>query len=825
MSNPNPTHGSHRGNQPYGADLHPQPPVAANAVTAPTPSPKASAPSGPVWRTLTVTALNQGKDPRDRSTTAARRLIDILNLSDYAVMIRIGGHDGHLSMEAGVCIDAGFSDRDDRFDGQTGNGHPGSDARRAFPWRKDLTYALSPILTLADEPTIPPLPMRVADAYELRLPLPSESDRSNGRMPTHEPGDEESILDYAEQPIDEPLAFTNGSEGPYDFNHSISPIPLYEELAASDNSIVYLLERANANERNIANALYDPSGGLAFCSFLPNTPPMRFRTLITSPTRVSKGVLSEFKELTGAVLTRVGATEMNRLSTPDPSSLRGYVIPGVVAGVYLRLPVAEEKPFPGMATVPAERKDRPLDPMPRPAADRPIRLGTATLGDGSMTSMALEPTDLATHMQVIGAPGSGKTTFLVNLARELARQGIGFACFSTHRDLMDRVLESAAVPDGYTMLGVDHADTRHVMGVNPLAARDDDEFAMVSAETVAALGDYVDPTNQGFFGERASSAFTLIAEAWRSLMPIVTIPMVTSVLTRRDLCDKLAGKLRSRDEQQARWVHESLCSMSGSDSGELFSWLGSRFNVMHSSPLLMRTLGSISRDPLDLVQLMDAPGGTGLAVNLAGDAMGTSASQFLLASWLIRIRHAMLRRRHPERPFVVMVDEAHAAAFGPLAAMLDQARKFGVCIVVAHQRMGQLNAQLANALEADAGSFVALRTGLADAARAGIRLGGWNVEDLMHMPTFDAAATIQRGGMPTCAFTLHVARPADETEQDRKRLRDRLAASTAELCDESLCDKPFFPSPTTISRIIDWVDAPIQADRDAKGGTGTAVKA
>ena len=195
----------------------------------------------------------------------------------------------------------------------------------------------------------------------------------------------------------------------------------------------------------------DPEGDFDTNTFYPNVPPVRFRMIITSPTRVDKGVLSELKALTFADITRLDRAETKRLQLPDSDALRGYVVPGVIAGTYLRLPVADNGAFPGMATLPREIKDRPLDPMPKPATNRPIRLGTATAGDGRTVDVRIEPTDLVTHMQVLGAPGSGKTTFLVNLGCELARQGIGFAFFSTHRDLMERILETASAPKGYVL--------------------------------------------------------------------------------------------------------------------------------------------------------------------------------------------------------------------------------------------------------------------------------------------------------------------------------------------------------------------------------------
>ena len=83
--------------------------------------------------------------------------------------------------------------------------------------------------------------------------------------------------------------------------------------------------------------------------------------------------------------------------------------------------------------------------------------------------------------------------------------------------------------------------------------------------------------------------------------------------------------------------------------------------------------------------------------------MGGEASRFLLALWLIEFQNAMLRRKHPHQPFVLIIDEAHAAAMGPLAAILDEGRKFGLYVVVAHQRLGQLRSGLADALESDSG--------------------------------------------------------------------------------------------------------------------------
>ena len=68
--------------------------------------------------------------------------------------------------------------------------------------------------------------------------------------------------------------------------------------------------------------------------------------------------------------------------------------------------------------------------------------------------------------------------------------------------------------------------------------------------------------------------------------------------------------------------------------------------------------------------------------------------------------------------------------------------------------MGQLSGELSEALESNAGSFITLRTGLKFAARASKRLNGWPVEELVRLPTLNAAASLLRNGIPTEPFTL-----------------------------------------------------------------------
>ncbi|TPF95880.1 hypothetical protein EP30_10165 [Bifidobacterium sp. UTCIF-39] len=755
------------------------------------------------WITLPVMSLQQGRDRQSRIVTMTRRLIDIVNMNDTTVMIRISSHDGRLNITLAASPDAADSIE-----------CPGPNEESLFAaWADDMRYVFDGIFNLADTTQVFLDPIFTRDAYEATIPLSWTTQWPMMSMPSSTTGrgtgttididDDDTLDDRFLTIMNNDLlysahGFSNGMPSPIDSLHGKDATMLFRTMLAHEGTaITYMMHRADPIGQAMATQLYDRNRDFSQLPAFPNTPPIQFRVTISAPDRVSGAVLSEFKTLTSSDIRHMTMEEYLDSCSPESATLRGNLIPAAGASAFLRLPVADTKPFPGMHSERMPVAPRVLDPMPEPAEDHPIRLGSVLTAEGEHVDVAVEPSDLTRHLHILGAPGSGKTTLLVNLACELADQSVGFIFLSTHRDLMDRIMVNTRQTVDFRTFAVDHANRDQVTPLNPLSDDDDDNmFAMKVNEITNAMKEYIDPTAQGMFGERAASAFSLIAQAYR-MVGAVSIPKVTSTLVRQDLCEKLAVKMRDIDMQTALHIRHELSGLTGSDAQEVFSWLGSRFNVLHSSPMLMNILGS-GMNTIDLVDCMDR--GVGLAVNLAGSELGQSAAQFLLACWLIQVKSAMLRRRHTDKPFVVVIDEAHAAAFGPLASLLDEARKFGVCVVVAHQRVGQLSPRLADALEADAGSFIALRTGLRDASRASAQLGNWPEDELMRMPAFRAAATITRNGVPTEPFTLEVD-PPDDPDDQAARLQRMLSINPYTTNAKGMS----VATPSTISRIIEAI--------------------
>jgi len=112
---------------------------------------------------------------------------------------------------------------------------------------------------------------------------------------------------------------------------------------------------------------------------------------------------------------------------PSAAALAGHAVPAGLANCLVRVPAAGCAPVPGLRTEPAPLQVVALDPVPPPPPRATaVRLGSAWTAAGRRTAVLMDVADLRHHLAVIGAPGTGRTTAIVALARELER--VGLAC-------------------------------------------------------------------------------------------------------------------------------------------------------------------------------------------------------------------------------------------------------------------------------------------------------------------------------------------------------------------------------------------------------------
>jgi hypothetical protein len=314
-------------------------------------------------------------------------------------------------------------------------------------------------------------------------------------------------------------------------------------------------------------------------------------------------------------------------------------------------------------------------------------LGTS--GPGKIVALTNE--QRSRHMHVVGASGSGKSKFLESLIRQDILAGRGLCLIDPHGTLADDVVAwcaSRGADRQRRIHVITPADLGWAAGFNPLRldnviepqARVD---AMVAACAQVWGGEDLSATP--LLKRCLKAVFYVLAV--RELTLVEAVDLITArhgQTLRRALTHDLPNAVF--DAQWNDWN-----AMSARDFLEQFSSTNNRLMEFLSSPVMRRVVGQ-REQVLDLGRAMDED--EIIIVNLKlGGAISEENSKLLgtlIASELFLLaksRSPALAARHP---FTLYVDECYKFITGDIESMLDETRKFGLHVVLSHQRLGQL---------------------------------------------------------------------------------------------------------------------------------------
>lgn len=317
----------------------------------------------------------------------------------------------------------------------------------------------------------------------------------------------------------------------------------------------------------------------------------------------------------------------------------------------------------------------------------PFRLGTTRRGK----PLIMTDEERSRHTHIVGASGTGKSKLIEAMIRQDILAGRGLCLIDPHGTLADAILQFCATRQfqGLRRIHiVEPSDPAWSVGFNPLrldgvteaAARVD---AMVSACAQVWGGENTNSTP--LLKKCLRAVFYALAVREQTLLESVELINSTDPrATRRLLTENLPD-----------YVFDSLWrdfnGLSRREFAEQFSSTNNRLIEFLSSPIVRRIVGQRER-ALDLRQIMD--NGEILIVNLAPRGALSSDNARLLGTLLTSELFLLALARDPEtarrRPFYLYIDECYDFLTGDIERMLDQTRKFGLHLVLAHQRLGQL---------------------------------------------------------------------------------------------------------------------------------------
>src|SRR3989338_4054657 len=308
----------------------------------------------------------------------------------------------------------------------------------------------------------------------------------------------------------------------------------------------------------------------------------------------------------------------------------------------------------------------------------------------------IKRTDRRQHVYVIGQTGTGKSTFLKNIALQDIKSGRGICIVDPHGEFVEEVLTMIPAERANDVIYFNPADSEYPIGFNVLEVPDinNPEYKPIAASSL-----------MGIFTKIWANVWSARMEYIlnNAILALLDNPGSTLLGVQRILVDKEYRK-QEYEQYEPRFRNEAIAPIQN------------KVGQFLSSSLIRNIVGQ-PQSSLNLYEAMNQE--KIILVNVSKGRIGEDNSQLLGAMVITKLQLAAMERvRIPEeerKDFYLYVDEFQNFATDSFASILSEARKYHLNLVMAHQYVGQLvtdtSTRVRDAVFGNVGTLVVFRVG------------------------------------------------------------------------------------------------------------------
>src|SRR3990167_1699466 len=435
--------------------------------------------------------------------------------------------------------------------------------------------------------------------------------------------------------------------------------------------------------------------------------------------------------------------------------------------------------FPDQKNIPTTQLERQASKQvdgPRNISEEGLLLGRNVFR-GIKKPIRLSLEDRGRHMYVVGQTGTGKSTFLENLALQDMLAGRGFAFVDPHGDTVDRLMSMVPKERTEDIIYFSPADMEYPMGLNLFEFYMPEQKDFLIQEAINMLYKLYDPQHQGIIGPRYEHWFRNAALTVMSNPEGGTFIDIPKVFTDKQYERHL--KQFVTDQTVLDFWNKEMAQTADFHKSEVLGWFVSKFGAFLSNAMMRNIIGQ-QKSSFNLRQIMDD--GKILLVNLSKGRTGELNSKLLGMVFVMKFQAAAMSRasvhESERRDFTLYVDEFQNFSTESFADILSEARKYGLSLTVANQFTTQLSDEIRDAVFGNVGTIVSFRVGTNDAEFLAKQFApAFDSEDLQRLPNYNTVMRMLISGVPARPFSMTTIPPLGTPNRQLAQALKQLSAA------------------------------------------------
>jgi len=386
-------------------------------------------------------------------------------------------------------------------------------------------------------------------------------------------------------------------------------------------------------------------------------------------------------------------------------------------------------------------------------------------------TFGIKEDDRRRHMYIIGKTGMGKSNMMENMAIQDIRNGEGVCYIDPHGEGAEKMLKSVPANRINDVIYFNPSDSEFPIAFNILEAVDESKKNLVASGMMGVF--------KKIWPDVWSPRMEYILN--NTILALLDYPGSTMLGVNRMMSDKDYRKIvypKIKDPVvKSFWINE-FDKWEDRFRKEAVAAIQNKVGQFLSSFVIRHIVGQ-PKSTIDMRDIMDNK--KILIVNLSKGRIGEDAMRLLGGMIVTKIQLAAMGRvdmpEEERKDFYLYVDEFQNFATESFANILSEARKYKLCLVLAHQYINQLvfdsNTTVRDAIFGNVGTIISFRVGADDAEHLEKEFEPiFLINDIVNLAKYNFYNKLMIDGVAGDAFSATALPPLNliETQMNEEKI-------------------------------------------------------